>query len=128
MQISIRKLTKRFGTTTVLRDVSLDIADRELFFLLGPSGCGKTTLLRLIAGFYQPDGGELRFGGQVMNTVPPHERNSGMVFQSYALWPHMSVAQNVAYGLEIRKVPAKEKAERVRAAGQGAGAWAEMHG
>jgi iron(III) transport system ATP-binding protein len=113
MQISIRKLTKRFGTTTVLRDVSLDIADRELFFLLGPSGCGKTTLLRLIAGFYQPDGGELRFGDQVMNTVPPHERNTGMVFQSYALWPHMSVAQNVAYGLEIRKVPAKEKAERV---------------
>lgn len=113
MQISIRNLTKRFGSTTVLREVSLDIADRELFFLLGPSGCGKTTLLRLIAGFYQPDGGELRFGDKVMNTVPPHERNTGMVFQSYALWPHMTVAQNVAYGLEIRNVPAKEKADRV---------------
>lgn len=113
MQISIRNLTKRFGSTTVLREVSLDIADRELFFLLGPSGCGKTTLLRLIAGFYQPDGGELRFGDKVMNTVPPHERNTGMVFQSYALWPHMTVAQNVAYGLEIRNVPAQEKADRV---------------
>lgn len=113
MQIRISNLTKRFGSTTVLRDVSLDIADRELFFLLGPSGCGKTTLLRLIAGFYQPDGGELRFGDRIMNEVPPHERNTGMVFQSYALWPHMTVAQNVGYGLEIRKVPPKEKAERV---------------
>lgn len=113
MQISIRNLTKRFGSTTVLRQVSLEIADRELFFLLGPSGCGKTTLLRLLAGFYQPDGGELRFGDRVMNQVPPHERNTGMVFQSYALWPHMTVAQNVAYGLEIRNVPAQEKADRV---------------
>ncbi len=113
MQISIRNLTKRFGATTVLRDVSLEIANRELFFLLGPSGCGKTTLLRLIAGFYQPDGGELRFGDRLMNAVPPHERNTGMVFQSYALWPHMSVSQNVGYGLEIRGVAAKEKAERV---------------
>lgn len=113
MHISIRQLTKSFGSTTVLREVSLDIADRELFFLLGPSGCGKTTLLRLIAGFYQPDGGELRFGDKLMNTVPPHERNTGMVFQSYALWPHMTVAQNVAYGLEIRNVPPQEKADRV---------------
>jgi iron(III) transport system ATP-binding protein len=116
MQISLHNLTKRFGNTTVLRDVSLEIADRELFFLLGPSGCGKTTLLRLIAGFYQPDGGELRFGPRRMNDVPPHERNTGMVFQSYALWPHMTVFQNVAYGLEIRKVPAPEKLERVNEA------------
>jgi iron(III) transport system ATP-binding protein len=116
MQIRIRNLTKRFGNTAVLRNISLEIADRELFFLLGPSGCGKTTLLRLIAGFYQPDEGELHFGDRRMNDVPPHERNTGMVFQSYALWPHMTVAQNVAYGLEIRGVPTKEKAERVQEA------------
>lgn len=113
MQISIRNLKKIFGTTTVLNNVSLDIGSRELFFLLGPSGCGKTTLLRLIAGFYQPDGGELRFGDTLMNTVPPHERNTGMVFQNYALWPHMTVFQNVAYGLEVRKVPAAELKKRV---------------
>lgn len=116
MQISVRNLTKRFGSTTVLREISLEIAPQELFFLLGPSGCGKTTLLRLIAGFYQPDGGELRFGDRLMNDVPPHERNTGMVFQSYALWPHMTVLQNVAYGLEIRGVPAKEKADRANEA------------
>lgn len=113
MQISIRNLTKTFGTTTVLNQVSLDIGSRELFFLLGPSGCGKTTLLRLIAGFYQPDGGQLLFGDTLMNTVPPHERNTGMVFQNYALWPHMTVFQNVAYGLEVRKVPAAELKRRV---------------
>jgi len=116
MHIRLEKLTKRFGATTVLRDVSLEIADRELFFLLGPSGCGKTTLLRVLAGFYQPDGGQLWFGDKLMNDVPPHQRNTGMVFQNYALWPHMTVSQNVAYGLEIRRVPAKEKQDRVREA------------
>ena len=116
MKITVRNLTKRFGATPVLKDISLEIHDRELFFLLGPSGCGKTTLLRLIAGFYQPDGGELLFGNRRMNDVPPHRRNTGMVFQNYALWPHMSVAENVAYGLDVRNVAAKEKQERVRAA------------
>lgn len=116
MNITVRNLTKRFGATPVLKDISLEIHDRELFFLLGPSGCGKTTLLRLIAGFYQPDGGELLFGDRRMNDVPPHKRNTGMVFQNYALWPHMTVAENVAYGLEVRSVAAKEKQERVRAA------------
>ncbi len=116
MNITVRNLTKRFGTTPVLKGISLEIHDRELFFLLGPSGCGKTTLLRLIAGFYQPDGGELLFGDRRMNDVPPHKRNTGMVFQNYALWPHMTVAENVAYGLEVRSVAAKEKQERVRAA------------
>ncbi len=116
MHISIRNLTKRFGATTVLRDVSLDVGDRELFFLVGPSGCGKTTLLRLVAGFYQPDAGELFFGDRPMAGVPPHRRNTGMVFQNYALWPHLTVAQNVAYGLEVRRLPAAERQQRVRKA------------
>ena len=97
----------------MLKGVSLEIRDQELFFLLGPSGCGKTTLLRLIAGFYQPDSGELRFGDRLMNDTPPHQRNTGMVFQNYALWPHMTVFENVAYGLDVRAVSATEKEARV---------------
>lgn len=116
MRVSIRNLTKQFGSTNVLKGISLDVEDHELFFLLGPSGCGKTTLLRTIAGFYQPDGGELLFGDKRMNGVPPHQRNTGMVFQNYALWPHMTVAENVAYGLDVRAIPASEKKERVREA------------
>lgn len=81
--------------------------------LLGPSGCGKTTLLRLLAGFYPPDAGELWFGERRMNDVPPHRRNTGMVFQNYALWPHLTVAQNVAYGLEVRRCSAAERRRRV---------------
>ncbi len=116
MKVSLRGITKRFGDTPVLKGISLEIADRELFFLLGPSGCGKTTLLRLVAGFYQPDAGELFFGDRCLNGVPPHQRNTGMVFQNYALWPHLTVAENVSYGLDVRKVPAAEKKERVREA------------
>lgn len=116
MQITIRNLTKGFGVTPVLKSVSLDIRDGELFFLLGPSGCGKTTLLRLVAGFYPPDSGEILFGDRCVNAVPPHLRNTGMVFQSYALWPHMTVAQNVEYGLDVRSVPAVERGQRVREA------------
>jgi ABC-type Fe3+/spermidine/putrescine transport system ATPase subunit len=104
MRVVIRDLTKQFGETVALKKISLEIESQELFFLLGPSGCGKTTLLRTIAGFYQPDGGELHFGDKAMAGVPPHQRNTGMVFQNYALWPHMTVAQNVAYGLEVRSV------------------------
>jgi iron(III) transport system ATP-binding protein len=113
MHVSIQNLSKRFGRTSVLKGVSLEIQDQELFFLLGPSGCGKTTLLRIIAGFYQPDSGELRFGDRQMGSLPPHRRNTGMVFQNYALWPHMTVFENVAYGLEVRAVSAGEKKERV---------------
>src|SRR6185503_9212205 len=111
--VSIRNLTKKFGDTVALKNISLEVQSQELFFLLGLLGCGKTTLLRLIAGFYQPDGGELAFGDKSMAGVPPHRRNTGMVFQNYALWPHMTVAQNVAYGLEVRSVPAEEKKRRV---------------
>ncbi|PYM12766.1 MAG: spermidine/putrescine ABC transporter ATP-binding protein [Verrucomicrobia bacterium] len=113
MRVSIQNLGKKFGDTPVLKNVSLEVHDQELFFLLGPSGCGKTTLLRLIAGFYQPDAGQLFFGDKPMNRVPPHQRNTGMVFQNYALWPHMTVAANVAYGLEVRGLSAAEKKQRV---------------
>ena len=113
MRIAIKNLTKKFGETVALQDVTLEIAPQELFFLLGPSGCGKTTLLRVIAGFYEPDHGEMLFGDRSMRGVPPHRRNTGMVFQNYALWPHMTVAENVAYGLEVRSVNAEEKQRRV---------------
>src|SRR5262245_45589826 len=113
MRVSIQNLTKKFGETTALKAVSLEVQSQELFFLLGPSGCGKTTLLRLIAGFYQPDAGELSFGDKPMRGVPPHRRNTGMVFQNYALWPHMTVVENVAYGLEVRSISAAERKERV---------------
>ncbi len=83
---------KRFGAVTAVDRVDLTVADGELFTLLGPSGCGKTTLLRLLAGFYQPDAGHIRFGDRVVSGLPPYERNIGMVFQNYALWPHMTVA------------------------------------
>ena len=85
MRVVIQNLTKKFGETVALKNISLEVGSQELFFLLGPSGCGKTTLLRTIAGFYQPDGGELFFGDKPMAGVPPHQRNTGMVFQNYAL-------------------------------------------
>ncbi len=113
MNVTLRRVSKAFGATPVLRDISLEVAPHELFFLLGPSGCGKTTLLRLVAGFYQPDAGEVWLGERCMNGVPPHRRNTGMVFQNYALWPHLNVAENVGYGLEVRRVPRPERARRV---------------
>jgi iron(III) transport system ATP-binding protein len=113
MRVSIQNLTKKFGDTVVLKGISLEVRDEELYFLLGPSGCGKTTLLRLVAGFYQPDTGQLFFGDKSMSGVPPHQRNTGMVFQNYALWPHMTVAENVAYGLEVRAVSLTERKQRV---------------
>src|SRR5512141_1552651 len=108
MRIAIRELGKKFGSLVVVQRASFDIAEGELFTLLGPSGCGKTTLLRLIAGFNRPDEGEVRFNDRNVNDVPPHERGIGMVFQNYALWPHMTVAQNIAYGLGLRHTPSAE--------------------
>ena len=113
MQIRITDLTKRFGSLEAVSRVSLEIRDGELFTLLGPSGCGKSTLLRLIGGFYVPDAGEILFDGRLVNTVPPSRRNIGMVFQNYALWPHMTVSQNVAYGLKIKRLAAQEILARV---------------
>ena len=113
ISIRIQQLTKRFGATTALQGLDLAIAPGELFFLLGPSGCGKTTLLRSIAGFYIPEEGKIFFGDEDVTTLAPHKRNTGMMFQSYALWPHMTVAQNVAFGLEERKVAKDEITRRV---------------
>jgi ABC-type Fe3+/spermidine/putrescine transport system ATPase subunit len=107
MIVAIAGVTKRFGAVTAVDGVDLTVADGELFTLLGPSGCGKTTLLRLLAGFYQPDAGTIRFGDRVVNGRPPYERGIGMVFQNYALWPHMTVAENITYGLRLRKLPAE---------------------
>ena len=101
-QLSIRSVWKSFGGPPVLRDVSLDVAPGELVALLGPSGCGKTTLLRLIAGFIAPDSGTIVIDNKDQTRVPPHRRRVGMVHQNYALWPHMTVAENVSFGLEMR--------------------------
>jgi ABC-type Fe3+/spermidine/putrescine transport system ATPase subunit len=115
VRIAVQNVTKRFGALAAANDVTLTVEEGELFTLLGPSACGKTTLLRLIAGFYTPDEGEVRFDERRVNEVPPHERGIGMVFQNYALWPHMTVAENVGYGLKLRKVPGAELGERVQA-------------
>ena len=114
MKVTLSHVSKSFGPTRVVQDVSLEIADGELFFLLGPSGCGKTTLLRLLAGFYQPDAGEISFDARVVNDVPPNKRGTGMVFQNYALWPHLSVFANVAYGLALRHTKDAELNQRVQ--------------
>src|ERR1700690_4233853 len=108
ISIRIHNLTKRFGAVTALRNLDLVVGPGELFFLLGPSGCGKTTLLRCLAGFYIPDEGTILFGDEDVTRLAPHKRNTGMMFQSYALWPHMTVAENVAFGLEERKLPRSE--------------------
>jgi len=113
ISLRIEQLTKRFGSVTALQHLDLAIAPGELFFLLGPSGCGKTTLLRCLAGFYLPDAGKIFFGEEDVAQLAPHKRNTGMMFQSYALWPHMTVAENVAFGLEERKVPRAEITRRV---------------
>ena len=111
--IAIENLSKRFGSFLALDRVELTIETGELFFLLGPSGCGKTTLLRHIAGFYQPDEGRILFDGKDVTRLPPHQRNTGMVFQNYALWPHLTVEKNVAFGLEERRLPRAEIDRRV---------------
>ena len=113
ISIRIQKLTKHFGPVTALHDLDLTIEPGELFFLLGPSGCGKTTLLRSLAGFYIPEEGAIFFGEDDVTRLAPHKRNTGMMFQSYALWPHMTVAENVAFGLEERKVGRDEIKRRV---------------
>jgi iron(III) transport system ATP-binding protein len=113
MRVQLIGITKHFGAVTAIDGVSLAIEEGELFTLLGPSGCGKTTLLRVIAGFHTPEAGEIRFDNRVVNRIPPHRREAAMVFQNYALFPHLSVQDNVAYGLRARKVPRHETARRV---------------
>ena len=116
VSVTLDNVTKRFGDVVAVDGVSLTVQKGELFFLLGPSGCGKTTLLRIVAGFYAADDGMIRFDDRDMTNVPPHRRNTGMVFQNYALWPHMTVAENVAYGLEVRDIPASERERRAEKA------------
>jgi len=116
VSIKTRGLVKRFGDLIALDQLDLDIEAGELFFLLGPSGCGKTTLLRSIAGFHIPDEGKVLFDGEDVTKLPPHKRETAMMFQSYALWPHMNVFKNVAFGLEERKVEKSEIKRRVEEA------------
>src|SRR5437899_8071110 len=115
VRIRLSRVLKRFGSVTAVDGASLEIGDGELFTLLGPSGCGKTTLLRLMAGFGTPDGGEIWFGDRRVDGLRPYERNIGMVFQNYALWPHMTVKANIAYGLKLRKLDGPTIAERIAA-------------
>ena len=103
--VIIKNAVKKYGDFTALNGVSLDIKQGECFTLLGPSGCGKTTLLRMIAGFNTVDGGEICFDDRVINNLEAHKRDIGMVFQNYAIFPHLTVAENVAYGLKAKKCP-----------------------
>jgi iron(III) transport system ATP-binding protein len=115
-KIAIDGVSRSFGSVAAVRGISLSIEDSEFFTLLGPSGCGKTTLLRMIAGFTVLDAGQIRIGEKRIDTLPPHRRNIGMVFQNYAIFPNLTVAGNVAYGLKARKIAGDEIAERVAAA------------
>ncbi len=112
--VALEHLSKRFGNVVAVADVSLDVPEGQITTLLGPSGCGKTTLLRLIAGFFPPDGGEIRIKGARVDHLPPQRRSTAIVFQDYALFPHLNVFENVAYGLRRRRRPALEIKRRVR--------------
>ena len=113
VSIKIDKVVKKYGDHAVVNGLSLDIRPGEFFTLLGPSGCGKTTLLRMIIGFNSVEGGTIYVDENAVNGIPPDKRNMGMVFQNYAIFPHMSVKDNVAFGLRMRHVPENEIAERV---------------
>ncbi len=123
--VTLRSVTKRFGDFTAVDAIDLEIAQGEFFTLLGPSGCGKTTTLRMIAGFEEPDGGEILIEGADVARLPAHKRPTNTVFQSYALFPHLSVRDNVAYGLKRRGVDKAEIEERVKAELERVGLWAE---
>ncbi|GIN85051.1 polyamine ABC transporter ATP-binding protein [Heyndrickxia sporothermodurans] len=111
--INLENVQKAFGKVVAVDHLNLEIKEGEFFTFLGPSGCGKTTTLRMIAGFYYPSKGAIRFGEKDMTRVPPEKRNTGMVFQNYALFPHMTVFENVAFGLKVRKVSTSEIKKRV---------------
>src|ERR1051325_3559403 len=118
--VSLDHVTKRFGTTAAaaVNDLTLDIRDRELMVLLGPSGCGKTTGLRMVAGLERPDDGEIRIGGRRVNEVEPKDRDVALVFQSYALYPHMTVRDNMLYPLKVRRMSRAERDKRVKQAAE----------
>ncbi|MDQ7820241.1 MAG: ABC transporter ATP-binding protein [Armatimonadota bacterium] len=115
-RVRLEGVSKRFGSTVAVRDVTLDVPEGCFFTLLGPSGCGKTTTLRIVAGFHLPDQGEVYIDEQRVTHLPPHRRRTAMVFQEYALFPHMTVFENVAYGLRMRRVPEDQVRARVAAA------------
>jgi ABC-type proline/glycine betaine transport system ATPase subunit len=112
-RLQLTGITKSYGDFRAVDDVSLDIADGEFLVLLGPSGCGKTTTLRIVAGFVEPTEGQVRLGERDITALPPWMRNAGLVFQSYALFPHMTVAENIAFGLEMRKMPKAQMAPKI---------------
>ncbi|RQW02295.1 ATP-binding cassette domain-containing protein, partial [candidate division KSB1 bacterium] len=115
-EVTLNNIYKSYGKTEVIHGVSCDIADGEFVVLLGPSGCGKSTILRMIAGLEKITAGEIAIGGRVVNTLEPMDRDIAMVFQNYALYPHMSVYKNMAYGLKIRRMPKQEIEKRVQEA------------
>jgi len=117
-QVMLRKLVKNYDETPAVRGIDLDISDKEFVVLVGPSGCGKSTTLRMIAGLEDITGGDVLIGGEVVNDVPPKDRDIAMVFQNYALYPHMSVYENMSFGLRLKKVPKDEIARRVQNAAQ----------
>ena len=114
MKVKLDKLQKKWGDVVGADDISLEIDDGEFVAFLGPSGCGKTTTLLMVAGIYKPTAGTIDFDGRIVNEVPPRDRHIGMVFQSYALYPHMSVYGNISYPLRIQKINKTEMQERVQ--------------
>ena len=114
--LSLRGVHKRYGGIQALRELNLEVADGELLVLVGPSGCGKTTALRVTAGLEEVSAGNVHIGGRDVTRLAPADRNVAMVFQSYALFPHMTVAENIGIGLKVRRVPSREAGERIRAA------------
>src|SRR5690349_18023582 len=115
-QVSLRKVIKKYDEVEAVRGIDLDIADKEFVVLVGPSGCGKSTTLRMIAGLEEVSGGEITVDGEVVNDVPPKDRDMAMVFQNYALYPHMTVFENMSFGLRLRRYPKDEIARRVKEA------------
>ena len=112
--ISLKDIVVEFDGERILKSINLDIKDKEFVTLLGPSGCGKTTTLRIIGGFLNADSGDVYFGGERINDVPPHKRNVNTVFQRYALFPHLNVYDNIAFGLKLKKMPANEIKTKVK--------------
>lgn len=111
--VSLKDIVVTFDGEQILNDISLDIRDKEFVTLLGPSGCGKTTTLRIIGGFLEPDSGTVTFEGKKINNLPPYKRNVNTVFQRYALFPHLNVYENIAFGLRVKKMPDRDIRKRV---------------
>src|SRR5690242_10151436 len=116
--VTLEHVVKRFGEVVAVRDVSLEVQDKEFLVLVGPSGCGKSTILRMIAGLEELTDGNIYIGDRLVNDVPPKDRDIAMVFQNYALYPHMSVYDNLAFALKLRRTPKRDIDERVRRAAE----------